>query len=356
MADHILHILGTAQPESTGMAYIVRALAQGLDPERYCIHALFLGGAGPLVESLQQAGALASVLDWQRGVRDPIGGWKFWRFLRSQRFSIVHIHFGGGSVVALVRAATNARIVRHFHGRILEGKSLTPVRLSAQRVDAVVAVSQAVAECVADGNARVIYAGLSVPPTGPPRRQSGSQIVIGTAGRLVKLKGIDYLLSAAAALQHEFPALRVEIAGAGPEREKLEAAVAQAGLEERVKFLGWIEDIRTVLPRWDVFVMPSLEEGFPIAALDAMAAGLPVIATPVGGVPELIEDGATGWLVPPRDIESLTSRLRILLSDPELRARMGAAGYARMRDHFSCAQMTARFAQLYDELLNTKRR
>ena len=155
MADHILHILGTAQPESTGMAYIVRALAQGLDPERYCIHALFLGGAGPLVESLQQAGALASVLDWQRGVRDPIGGWKFWRFLRSQRFSIVHIHFGGGSVVALVRAATNARIVRHFHGRILEGKSLTPVRLSAQRVDAVVAVSQAVAECVADGNAAV---------------------------------------------------------------------------------------------------------------------------------------------------------------------------------------------------------
>ena len=72
--------------------------------------------------------------------------------------------------------------------------------------------------------------------------------------------------------------------------------------------------------------MPSLEEGFPIAALDAMAAGLPVVATSVGGVPELIEDGKTGWLVPPRDAEALASRLRLLLCNPELRVSMGAAG------------------------------
>lgn len=98
--------------------------------------------------------------------------------------------------------------------------------------------------------------------------------------------------------------------------------------------------------------MPSLEEGFPIAALDAMAAGLPVVATPVGGVPELIEDGKTGWLVPPRNAEALAARLRSLLRDKELRLRMGAAGYACVRDHFRTEQMTANFAQLYDELLN----
>jgi glycosyltransferase involved in cell wall biosynthesis len=172
---------------------------------------------------------------------------------------------------------------------------------------------------------------------------------------LVELKGIEYLLRAAAALQHEFPALRVEIAGSGPQRERLEKAVTRSGLGEHVKFLGWIDDLTPVLPRWDVFVMPSLEEGFPIAALDAMAAGLPVIATSVGGVPELIEDGKTGWLVPPRDAKALVSRLRPLLSNAELRLSMGAAGYSRVRDHFSAAQMTESFARLYDELLGEPR-
>jgi len=354
MTKHVLHILGTAQRESTGMAYIVRSLAQGLDPRLYRIHALFLDGAGPLVDSLERAGSPATALDWKQGMRNPLGAWQFWRFLRSRRFSIVHIHFGGRSVVNLARAATNARIIRHLHGRVLEGKGLAPVSFSARGVDAVVAVSEAVARCVVDGKARVIHAGSSVPSRLPSRRPTGPELVIGTAGRLVELKGIEYLLSAAARLLNEFPNLRLEIAGSGPQREKLEALAADAGLGEQVRFLGWIDDIRSVLSRWDVFVMPSLEEGFPIAALDAMAAALPVVASRVGGVPELIEDGTTGWLVPPRDVESLTSRLRILLSDPDLRANMGASGYARVRDHFSTAQMTQSFAILYDELLGDK--
>ena len=177
------------------------------------------------------------------------------------------------------------------------------------------------------------------------------EIILGTAGRLIALKGIEYLLRAAAALQAEFPGLRVEIAGAGPQRAKLEEAVAQLGLAGRVEFLGWVNNIQSVLPRWDVFVMPSLEEGFPIAALDAMAAGLPVIASSVGGVPELVEDGETGWLVPPADVETLVSRLRSLLLNAELRLSMGAAAQARVRNHFNLATMTENFSRLYDELL-----
>jgi glycosyltransferase involved in cell wall biosynthesis len=353
MTRNVLHILGTAQPESTGMARIVRTLAGGLDPARYRIHALFLAGAGPLVETLQQAGVPAGALDWWRGMRDPVGAWRFWRRLRTQEFAIVHLHFGGRSVGWLARAATRAKIVRHLHGRILEPRGLAPVNFSAWGADAVVAVSQAVASRVVDGRARVIYAGLPVPAGDPPARPrtSSSEIIIGTAGRLVELKGIEYLLSAAAELRREFPTLRVEIAGSGPQREKLEQAVAHAGLTGQVRFLGWIDDLTSLLPRWDVFVMPSLEEGFPIAAMDAMAAGLPVVATPVGGVPELIEDGKTGWLVPPRDAAALAARLRLLLSNPELRRSVGAAAYARVRDHFSAAPMTANFARLYDELL-----
>ncbi|MGD0222643.1 MAG: glycosyltransferase family 4 protein [Terriglobia bacterium] len=358
MAHQVLHILGTAQPEGTGMARIVRALAEGLDPERYRIHTWFLEGAGPQVAMLQQAGVRANSLDWWRGMRDPMGAWRFWRRLRNQRFAIVHIHFGGRSVGWLVRAATQAKIVRHLHGRILEPRGLTPVHFSARGTDAVVAVSQAVASRVVDGVARVIYAGVAVPPGDPPalRHRDTSEIILGTAGRLVVLKGIEYLLSAAAMLRREFPALRVEIAGSGPQRKKLDEAVAHSGLGGCVKFLGWIDDLTPVLRRWDVFVMPSLEEGFPIAALDAMASGLPVVASSVGGVPELIEDGKTGWLVPPQDAEALADRLRLLLSNPDLRLSMGSAGHVRVRDHFGIAQMTARFAELYDELLNETRK
>jgi glycosyltransferase involved in cell wall biosynthesis len=216
----------------------------------------------------------------------------------------------------------------------------------------VVAVSKAVASRVIDGEARVIYAGVSAHQESAQRRPSGSEIIIGTAARLVELKGIEYLLGAAAALRSSYPSMRIEIAGSGPDRERLENAVALAGLAQDVRFLGWIDEISTPLSRWDIFAMPSFEEGFPIAALDAMAAGLPIVATSVGGVPELVQDGITGWLVPPRDVESLASKLRLLMDDERMRIRMGLAGNQRVRQHFSTEQMVASFAHLYDELLN----
>jgi glycosyltransferase involved in cell wall biosynthesis len=353
MAHEILHILGSAQPEGSSIARIVCALARGLDPSRYRMHAWFLAGNGPLVGALERAGVPTCALDWWRGWRDPVGAWKFWRRLHRLHIDIVHIHFGGRSVRGLARAATGAKIVMHLHSRILEPRGTSPVSFSAHGADAVVAASQAVARCVVDGTARVIYAGADPPPRCPPAppRNAHSKIIVGTAGRLIALKGIEYLLRAAAALQPEFPALRVEIAGAGPHRAKLEETAAQLGLAGRVEFLGWVDDIHSVLPRWDVFILPSREEGFPIAALDAMAAGLPVIASSVGGVLELIVDGETGWLVPPADVDILVSRLRALLLNPEQRLSMGAAAQARVRDHFNLTQMTENFSRLYDELL-----
>jgi glycosyltransferase involved in cell wall biosynthesis len=123
-------------------------------------------------------------------------------------------------------------------------------------------------------------------------------------------------------------------------------------LRQHIEFLGWIDDLKPVLAGWDVFVMPSLEEGFPVAALDAMAAGLPVLATSVGGVPELIQDGKTGCLVPPGDSDALAAGLRLLLANPELRLDMGTAGYRHVRDHFRVDKMAQNFARLYDELLS----
>ncbi len=354
MAKQVLHILGTAQPEGTGMVHIVRSLAAGLDPNCYRVSALFLAGTGPLVGALNAEGTPAYAIDWQRGMRDPVGALRFWRFMHRQPFDIVHVHFGDRAVRALARAATRAKIVRHLHGRILEPKGLAPVTFSCKGADAVVAVSKAVAERVIDGKARVIYAGVAVAEEGPAKLRTDSKFILGTAGRLVKLKGIDYLLKASARLKDEFPALEVQIAGTGPELDELQAEVSRLGLEGRVRFLGWIEDLSPVLRSWDAFVMPSREEGFPIAALNAMADGLPVVATTAGGIPELIEDRTNGLLVEPRDLDALVGALRALLRDRELRSRLGTAGFERVREHFSIAQMTGQFAQLYDELLDGK--
>jgi glycosyltransferase involved in cell wall biosynthesis len=354
MAHEVLHILGTARPEGSSLARFVRDLARELDPRRYRTRALFLAGEGPLAGALDRAGVPAEVLDWWRGARDPGGAWRFWRHLRRLHVDILQVHFGGRSVRGLARAATGAKLIVHVHSRVLEPEGLAPVSISVRGADAAVAVSQAVADRVVDGNARVIYAGAD-PASGPApawAHGSRSEVIIGAASRLIPLKGLTHLLSAAAALQGEFPGLRIEIAGAGPERRHLEEAVARLGLAARVQFLGWVDDLPAVLPRWDVFALPSLEEGFPVVALDAMAAGLPVVASAVGGIPELVADGKTGWLVPPADTGALVARLRDLLLRPEQRLTMGAAAQARVREHFSVARMAQGFAGLYDELLH----
>jgi glycosyltransferase involved in cell wall biosynthesis len=351
MVKQVLHILGVAQPESTGMVHIVRSLAAGLDPNHYRVSALFLAGTGQLVSALNAEGTAAHAIDWQRGMLDPLGALRFWRFMRKQQYAIVHVHFGDRAVRGLARAATGARIVRHLHGRILEPKGLAPISFSCKGADAVVAVSEAVAERVIDGKPRVIYAGVAIADDAPRQSRTESKLVLGTAGRLVKLKGIEYLLKASARLKQEFPGLEVQIAGTGPELKELQAEVSRLGLEGRVRFLGWIEEVNSALRSWDVFVMPSLEEGFPIAALNAMAAGLPVVATTVGGIPELIVDGTSGLLVEPGDVEQLVAALGTLLRDRELRVRLGRAGFERVREHFSVLQMTRQFARLYDDLL-----
>jgi glycosyltransferase involved in cell wall biosynthesis len=122
------------------------------------------------------------------------------------------------------------------------------------------------------------------------------------------------------------------------------------GISGHVSFIGWREDLPNVMAGWDVFVLPSLDEGFPIAALEAMAAGLPVIASAVGGLLELVQDGKTGWLVPAAAPAELTTRLRELISDDRRREAMGIAGRQRALRDFSIARMVAQTVAVYDGL------
>ena len=168
-----------------------------------------------------------------------------------------------------------------------------------------------------------------------------------TVANLRREKNHETLIAAAAQLAPEFPTLRFQIVGDGPRRAALEALVAEKHLEERVSFLGHREDVPALLQEADIFVLPSRSEAFPNGAIEAMAAGLPVIASAVGGLLDLIQDGRTGILVQPGDPDDLAAALRRLLADPPRAARIGAAAKAEAAQRFSFERMVGAFETLY---------
>jgi glycosyltransferase involved in cell wall biosynthesis len=355
MPSAILHVLGTAEPEGTATARIVAALAAGLDPSAYEVHAWFLGPPGPLIEDLRAAGARVRSINWQRGARNPVGGFRFWRRLKQCDFEVVHQHFGARSVRYVIKHSSRARLVVHLHECLKETRDRHSIPVEIQGAEVIIVASRAIATQVPDLPAVVVHAGTKVLNEVPSNEKAArATVVIGAACRLVPLKGLVYLIQAVGQLTAAFPHLRLEIAGSGPQRTELEALANRLGLVAEVRFLGWQRDLRQAFQSWDVFAMPTLDEGFGMAALEAMAAGLPVVATTVGGLPEIIDDGRTGYLVPPSDVAALSERLRLLILEPERRRAMGEAGRARVSEHFSVDRMVAEIAAIYGSLISAR--
>jgi glycosyltransferase involved in cell wall biosynthesis len=356
MLPRILHVLATAHEQGASITRIVRTLAHSIDPGRYEIAAWFLGGTGPMAAELAGSGIAVQTFDWNARRDDVAGAWRFWRALRRERFSIVHLHFGGRAAPLVVRSAARAKIVLHLHYDGAEAGMEGPIHVRPWMADRVVALSQAVASNVVGMTPRVVYYGIDHRgQVRGQRRDVGQQLVVGAACRLVPIKGVVYLIRALALIHEDLPAVRLEIAGAGPERQSLEQEAHRLGLRDAVEFVGWQRDIWPCLARWDVFAQPSLAEGFGMAALEAMTAGLPVVGTLAGGLPELIEDGCTGYVVPPADVTALAARLRDLLVDADLRRAMGTAAHARVRQQFSAGRMASEVTAVYDELLGAGR-
>jgi glycosyltransferase involved in cell wall biosynthesis len=174
--------------------------------------------------------------------------------------------------------------------------------------------------------------------------------LIGAVTRLNPVKRLDLLLQAVVSLSD----VHTVIVGEGPERVRLEAMVDQLDLVGRVHFVGHQQDVRPWLAALDVFVLPSDWEGMSNALLEAMAAGLPVVATRVGGTPEVVVDGMTGLLVPLRDPDALAEAITRLLSDSDLRRTIGQAGRARVERHFSIEETVKKTEELYMTLLREK--
>jgi glycosyltransferase involved in cell wall biosynthesis len=228
-------------------------------------------------------------------------------------------------------------------------------RLIAHGVDRFIAVSTHVADSLFDlgwpaQKLTVIPNSVDLqrfaPADAPPRRTDCRPTVVCVA-RLDAQKGHTDLLQALTWL----PGVACRIVGDGPERASLERLASDLGLLDRVVFLGGRDDVPELLADSDVFVLPSLYEGLPLSILEAMAARRPVIASAIGGIDELVEPGRTGLLTPARDPSALADAIQWLLAEPELAARMGRAGHAKVARRYGAAGMAHDVSEVYREVL-----
>jgi glycosyltransferase involved in cell wall biosynthesis len=168
-------------------------------------------------------------------------------------------------------------------------------------------------------------------------------------------KGQQHLIDAAALVVKQVPDVRFVILGDGELREKLEKQIKDAHLERHVFLAGFRPDALELTKDFDIFAMSSVSEGMCTALVDAMAASKPAVATAAGGIPEVMVDGDTGFLVAARDHEAMAAKLVILLKDPALRARMGEAALARARERFTVERMVEGTSAVYERLVGTPR-
>jgi glycosyltransferase involved in cell wall biosynthesis len=175
--------------------------------------------------------------------------------------------------------------------------------------------------------------------------------VLGTAGRLVPVKGPEFLLQAVGHVISEYPDTYLVFAGDGPLRKSLEKNAVEMGLAKNIIFTGWRDDMARVLSIFDIFCLPSLNEGMGRVLLEAMALGKPIVASDVGGIPDLIIPGKNGFLVPPQHPEELAKQILFLIENREEREKLGRTG-KEMVSAFSDEIMMKKIAELYEKLVN----
>lgn len=192
------------------------------------------------------------------------------------------------------------------------------------------------------------------PRVRPP--EPDSPIVIGCVARLAPVKGLDVLVTAFEQLKHlTHRPVELRFIGDGPVRADLQAQVEQLGISASVKFLGNRDDLPELLRELDFFALPSLREGRPTSIMEAMAVGLPIVATTVGSIPQLVEDGLTGILIPPNDVEALAQALARMVNDDTLRTDAGVAARQKAVHELSIDNMIRNYAQFYRNLMPSKR-
>jgi glycosyltransferase involved in cell wall biosynthesis len=361
--SHAFHVGGAEEMVLT----LVRRL-----PGRFQPHVCCIGSAGPIGEEIQQTGVPFSVLRLNPGWRRPLDVLRLRRHLVEIQPAIVHTFLLTASlygrfaamlagVPVVIGTEVNVYAHKRWHHALAE-------RLLMMGTDRVVASAESVRDYYIEQvhadpkRVEVIYNAVdwSALDTTMPREEVRAAIgvpadahVITIIARLTEQKAHTVLFEAFDSTP-SLAAAHLVVVGDGELRHALEQHAQQRGLTPRVHFLGARRDLGNLLAATDVFVLPSLWEGLPLSLVLAMGAGIPVVATRVAGIPEIVRDGQTGLLVDPGRIAPLGDALALLAGNPSLRQRLGAAARAFVRPRFGAENYVASVTSLYDRLLAAK--
>jgi len=297
-------------------------------------------------------------------------GLKLARFVRHHEIEIVHAHVARDyPLAALAARRTDARLVltRHVLFRLNRIH-----RLTLRRTARVIGVSRAVTEGLRaqrifdPGKIVLIHNGIDADRFAEGRedvarreKSSNKKLRVGMIGHLAPIKGQEDFVGAAATVRDRHDNVEFIIAGEdksrnGEHRQSIEDLINKLNLNQHMRLLGWVEDISELLPTFDLFVSPSRSEPFGLSIVEAMAAGVPVVATMSEGAQEIIEDHKTGCLVPIGDVEALAKAISELLSDPEERVRLSENARCVVRERFSLDRMLSSTEQVYREALEDR--
>lgn len=297
---------------------------------------------------------------------------RLYRLIRRLRPDLVHLHSRIGADVMGGIAGRLAGIPVVHTRRVDNPESPWLAALKYLLHDRVIAISAGIAEVlrgagVPESKLRLVRSAVDVEAyaqscdrtdfearLGLGKSASSLGPCIGVVAQLIARKGHRVLLDALPGLVARWPELRVVLFGRGREEAALRSRVVDLGLARHVVFAGFRDDLERLLPCLDLLAHPASMEGLGVSLLQAAAAGVPVVASRVGGIPEAVLDGATGLLVPPGDVSALADAIARLLADSALRERLGQAGQARMREAFSLDAMVQGNLAVYGELLHAR--
>jgi len=341
-------------------------LANGLTRRGHDVFAA-LNPSSPLRSELSSVAEQNIVQAPMRNALNVSSALKLARFVSENRIQIIHAHVARDyPLAALVARRSSARLILTRH--VLFPMKRTH-KLTLRRTNRVIAVSQAVAEGLraqrifSEEKIVLIHNGIDVDRFARGRedrftnnKDAGQNLRVGMIGHLAPIKGQEDFIRAAAIVYRQRRDVGFVIAGedksrSGEHRQRIERLIAELNLDQRVSLIGWVDDVAKLLPDFDLYVSPSRSEPFGLSIVEAMAAGVPVIATASEGAREIIDDQQTGRLVPIGDVEALADAISGLLADPELRERLTAEAQCRVRERFSLERMLDDTEDVYGEVL-----
>jgi glycosyltransferase involved in cell wall biosynthesis len=373
MADKIHVMQVTFGMGIGGMERVIMDLCRYVDPDRYRFSICCISVRGTLANQMEAEGVPVTFLENQTRWAKRLRGLELARLFRRSDIDILHTHHMPAFIDSFV--ATRFTRVPVFintdhckdypiprHWALLE-------RVASHFADEVVAVSHRTRdelirfEGIAPEKISVIYNGINVKLTRKESREelkrelglNNCDTVIGTVGRLEDQKGLDLLLASIPHVLRQVPQTKFIIVGGGSKEQELKRLASELKISEHVIFTGWRSDAVDLIQTFDGFVTTSRFEGMPMVLLEAMALSKPIVATSVGGVSEVVNDGFNGTLVNSRDPDEVAKALLTLISDRRSAEQMGHNGRIRYEESFTAEAMASSYDNLYRKYLDRKR-